>query len=105
MTTKTYIAELTIPTQCSGMEYKRTAIVTAGEKRAAIRKFLFHINEDLHKINCHIDIDVKLHHPTEFKDEKTRLATYFDDDRSFRIIIRELNRHRDFIDITNIENM
>ena len=99
---KPYIIQLLIPTQCHGMEFKYTALVQAGDKRSAVKKFIFHINAELRKLNSRIDPEIKLHHPNNIEDEKTRLSIYDDEDNSFRIIIKELSRHSDFINITNI---
>lgn len=102
MGAKPYIVQLSIPTQCSGLEYKQTAIVSAGDKRSAVKKFIFHVNAELRKMNCRISVDVKLHHPSDIDDEKTRLSIYTPEDNSFRITIKELSRHCDYINITDM---
>ena len=94
---KHYIVDIFIPYMAgNGKDYKHVAYVTAAGKRLAIKKFLFHMNADKEFSTFDIPVDIQLRHYNEMPN------VYTDKLRRFRITIKLLGVHDDFVDLTDI---
>ena len=88
--TKTYIVRCCIDLTT---ELKSTyAIVSAGNRRGALMKFLFHVNEI--KNFPHIDPHETF---TSHKSDNEKIKLYYDNTHKIRIEIEQINPHEDVI--------
>lgn len=77
------------------MKHEYIAIVTAGTRRAAITKFIFHLNEDSPLFAQHmIDPRTPMHHP-KVRTNPVDAQIYYNREEDLEIHIEQLNPHRD----------
>lgn len=97
-TMKQFIVKVTLHIDTSGTSYKHfDAIVTATTKRNAIRKMLFHLNEE-DETFAHFGISPHetLHHP---KDQSIAINSqlYYPKSEHVEISVEQLNPHADIV--------
>ena len=94
---KTYLVEFDMPKPTLNHFY---AIVTSGNSRGALQKFLLHMDEipgyEPVEFNTEFISHVTLDNQNRSTPKKT-YKEYYNKDHSVKIIVRQINPHDDFI--------